>query len=130
MKNLPILLLSLAILAGAFYLLSTRDDALAGSVGAGYAYKHITSADASSTVGTVVKGGFGELGTLTINSATATSPVIIYDGATTATSGLNVIAKIGETQAGGSYIYEVSVNKGVVVEVPATFTGDLTFSVR
>jgi len=129
MKNLPIFALSLVILAGAFYLLSER-QVLAGSVGAGYAPVHITSANASSTAGTVVKGGYGELGTLTINSATATAKVIIYDGATTATSGLSVIASIGATQAGGSYTYEVSVNKGVVVEVPATFTGDLTFSVR
>lgn len=122
-------MLSLVILASAFYIVSNR-EVLAGSVGAGYAYRHITSADASSTAGVVVKGGFGELGTLTINSATATSKVIIYDGATTATSGLSVIASIGATQAGGSYTYEVSVNKGVVVEVPSTFTGDLTFSVR
>jgi hypothetical protein len=129
MKNTSILMLSLVILASAFYIVSNR-EVLAGSVGAGYAYRHITSADASSTAGVVVKGGFGELGTLTINSATATSKVIIYDGATTATSGLSVIASIGATQAGGSYTYEVSVNKGVVVEVPSTFTGDLTFSVR
>lgn len=129
MKNIFTLALSLVILAGAFYILSER-QALAGSVGAGYTGVHITSANASSTAGTVVKGGFGELGTLTINSATATANIIIYDGATTATSGLSVIASIGATQAGGSYTYEVAVNKGVVVGVPATFTGDLTFSVR
>lgn len=129
MKNVSLLVLSLIILASAFYIVSNR-EVLAGSVGAGYAYRHITSANASSTAGTVVKGGYGELGTLTINSATATAKVILYDGATTATSGLSVIAVIGATQAGGSYTYEVSVDKGVVVEVPATFTGDLTFSVR
>lgn len=130
MKKLSILALSVLVLAGAFYLVSERDDALAGSVGAGYAYKHVTSTVASSTAGVVIKGGYGELGTITVNSATATAAITLYDGDTTATSGLDVIGILGATTPVGSYTYEVTVNKGVVASVPATFTGDITFSVR
>jgi len=102
----------------------------AGSVGAAYTYKHYTSANASSTAGTVVKGGYGELGMITINSATSTGKIKIYDGATTATSGMPVIAVLDATTPVGTYTYEVSVTQGVVAEMPAGFVGDITFSVR
>ena len=102
----------------------------AGSVGGAYTFKHYTSANASNTAGVVVKGGLGELGHITFNTATATARVIVYDGATTATSGLEVIARFENTSLGGTYPLEVSVTKGVVVELPTTFSGDITFGVR
>lgn len=130
MKNISLFAIAIAMLAGVAYIYSVDNSALAGSVGAGYAYKHVTSTVASNTAGVLIKGGYGELGTITVNSATATAAIILYDGATTATSGLDVIGILGATTPVGSYTYEVSVNKGVVAEVPSTFTGDITFSVR
>lgn len=125
-----ILALSIVLALVAVALAYGQRDTFAGSVGGAYTYKHYTSANASSTAGVVVKGGLGELGHITFNTATATAQVIVYDGATTATSGLNVIAKFRPDALGGTYPLEVSVNKGVVVELPATFTGDVTFGVR
>lgn len=101
-----------------------------GSAGDPFNYKHYTSSVASSTAGTVVFGGSGVLGSVLINSATATAQVVIYDGATTATSGLNVIAKFPAAALGGTYDFNVAVTKGVVIELPAGFTGDITLSVR
>lgn len=101
-----------------------------GSGGEAFSYKHYTSTSASSTKGTVVFGGAGVLGGVHINSPTATAQVVVYDGATTATSGLDVIAKFPTGALGGTYDFNVAVAKGVVVELPSGFTGDITFSVR
>jgi len=129
MKNY-LLTLSIVLAFVAIALAYGYRDTLAGSVGSSYTYKHYTSSNASNTAGVVVKGGLGELGHITFNTATATARVIVYDGATTATSGLSVIANFRPDALGGTYPLEVSVEKGVVVEIPSTFTGDITFGVR
>jgi hypothetical protein len=108
--------------AGEVTLFGAGDDA--------FSYRHYSSANASSTAGTVVYGGAGVLGAVHINTATATAQVIVYDGASSATSGLSVIAKFPPLSLGGTYALDVAVTKGVVVELPASFTGDITFSVR
>lgn len=106
-------------------------DTQAGSVGSAYTFKHYTSANASSTVRTIVKGGAGELGTLTINT-TPGAVIRLYDAATTtaATSTLDAIAVIKATTSEMTFTYEVSVLKGLTIELPATFTGDVTLGVR
>lgn len=110
---------------------SSRDDVLAGSVGSAYTYKHYTSSNASSTARTIAFGGYGELGTVTINT-TPGSVVRLYDAATTtaATSTLDAIAVIKAATSEQTLTYDVSLIKGLTVELPATFTGDITVAVR
>lgn len=103
---------------------------LSGTSDTPYVYRHIDSDSASSTAGTIVLGGSGVVGSLTINSATATADITLYDGATSATSSLDVIGIIDSTATFGTYTYEIAVSKGLVVDLTSGFTGDITFSVK
>jgi hypothetical protein len=132
MKNvLPYVALVVALVAVAFALSRPAGEiAVLGDGSDTFSYRSYSSANASGTAGIVAKGGAGELGSVNILSATATGQVILYDGATTATSGLSVIAKFPATALGGTYDLNVAVAKGVVIEVPAGFTGNITLGVR
>lgn len=123
--------LSLVALVAVAALVVDRDNAQAVSIGGEYTYKHYTSANASSTARTIVRGGYGELGRVTINT-TPGAVVRLYDAATTtaATSTLDAIAVIKAAAAETTLDYEVSLLKGLTVELPATFTGDITVGVR
>lgn len=103
----------------------------AGSVGGAYTYKNYTSTAASSTARTLVKGGAGELGYVTINQ-TGSQIIRLFDGASTsaATSTLTPIAVIKATTTEGTLKYEVNVLQGIVAEFPVGFAGNVTFSVR
>jgi len=108
-----------------------KNTVLGGSVGSAYTPKHYTSANASSTSRTIVKGGYGELGTVTINT-TGAQPIRLYDGASTtaATSTLDAIAVIKPSVTEQTFTYDVSLTQGLVLEMPATYAGDITISVR
>ena len=106
------------------------DTAYSASAGSSYYPVQITSANASATAGYVVRSGWGELGHITVNSATATAAITIYDGASTATSGLTVLGVLNASAPNGTYTYEATVNKGVVLGIPAGFTGNITVSAR
>lgn len=131
-NNLPYvaLVVALVIIAGLVFTRPAGEFAVLGDGSDSFAYRSYSSTNASGTAGTIAKGGAGELGSVNILSATATGQVIIYDGATTATSGLAVIAKFPATALGGTYDLNVAVTKGVVIEVPAGFTGNVTLGVR
>lgn len=94
-----------------------------------YSYKHISSANASSTAGTVVRGGAGELGSITINTTSA-QIVKIYDGDSSATSTATLIAQIKASTAEQTLVYNVRVLKGIVIETPASYAGSITVSHR
>lgn len=133
MKNtLPYVALvtALVVIAALVFTRPAGEFAVLGDGSDTYSYRSYTSSVASSTAGTVVKGGAGELGSVLITSATATANIIIYDAATSATSGASVIARFPATALGGSYELNVGVAKGVVIELPATFTGNITLGVR
>jgi hypothetical protein len=133
MKNalaFSVLLVAVLIVGGLVLVKPAGEVAILGAGGDAFAYKHYTSVNASSTKGTVVFGGAGVLGAMTVGSSSAATKVIIYDGASTATSGMSVIATFVGTLTPGTYDFNVAVNKGVVVELPATFNGAITFSVR
>ena len=106
-------------------------DSQAGSVGSAYTFKHYTSANASSTARTIVKGGAGELGTVTINTTGATV-LRLYDAATTtaATSTLDAIAVLKAAVGEQTFTYETSLLKGLTLEMPAAYAGDITITVR
>lgn len=93
-----------------------------------YAYKNITSADASATVPVQVRGGEGVLGYITVNTTHATI-VRVYDG-TTATSTGTLIASLPASAVVGTYIYDVAVRNGIVLDVPAGFAGNYTISYK
>lgn len=130
MKYYIPLTIVLAIFAFVAISYDRSDTAYSASAGSSYYPVQITSANASATAGYVVRGGWGELGHITINSATATAAITIYDGATTATSGLTVLGVINASAPNGTYTYEATVNKGVVLGIPAAFTGNITVSSR
>jgi hypothetical protein len=94
-----------------------------------YSYKHISSTNASSTVGTLVRGGPGVLGSITINTTSA-HVVRVYDGSTTATTSGTLIASIKASTAEQTLNYDVSVTKGVVLDVPAGYTGSITITTK
>jgi len=103
----------------------------ASSVGGSYAYKHYTSANASSTARTIVRGGAGELGTVTINT-TGAQVLRLYDAATStaATSSLTAIAVLKASVGEQTFTYDVALTQGLTLEMPASYAGDITISVR
>lgn len=133
MKHIYIaaLFVTVSLFAGAAYFATIAQGA---SVGSSYSYRHYTSSNASSTVRTIVFGGMGELGTLTINKANTNNdaPIRLYDAATTtaATSTLDAIAVIRSTTTEKTMTYDVSFLKGLTVELPASWDGDITIAVR
>lgn len=99
-----------------------------------YSYRNITSSNASSTAGVQVRGGAGVLGRITINRPDGATSLRVYDG-TTATSSGTLIATIYGTSTlaaiGPETLdYEVAVLRGIVLDVPAAFVGDYTFSFK
>jgi hypothetical protein len=99
-----------------------------------FSYKNLTSANASSTKGVIVRGGSGVLGSVIIASS---SPAVtlgfrIYDGVatsttdTTATSSGTLIATVKTTTSEQTLDFNVAVTKGIVVDVPPGFAGSFT----
>lgn len=132
MKNyIPALVLILAVIGVA--LTFGERGTLAGSVGGAYTFKHYTSANASSTARTLVKGGAGELGTITINT-TGAQVLRLYDGASTTvattSSTITPIAVLKASVGEQTFTYEANVLQGVLLEMPATYAGDVTITVR
>lgn len=130
MKNTTKLII-LAVVVIAVALIMGSTDTTASSVGSAYTAKHYTSANASSTARTIVKGGAGELGSITINT-TGAVPLRLYDAATStaATSTLDAIAVIKASVGEQTFTYDASLLKGLTLEMPATYAGDITISVR
>ena len=129
MKYVLTSIFTIALFFGfAYLLIDVKDNTLGAAEGA-FQYKHYTSTNASSTAGTVVRGGAGELGTITINTTSA-QIIKLYDGATTATSGLTMIGAIKASVAEQTFVYNVALEKGLVVELPASYAGDITIGVR
>lgn len=92
-------------------------------------YTHISSTNASSTAGTVVRGGPGVLNSVTINT-TSGQIVKLYDGASSATSSATLIASIKANAAEQTFVYNIAVSKGLVIEAPASYAGSITISHR
>lgn len=132
MKHFLILIATILFVGAVVLTLNRTVEApvIFGEAADSFIYRHYTSANATSTIGTVAKNGSGQLGFISFNNGTPTAQVILYDGATTATSGLTVIAKFIPTASVGFHELNVSLEKGLVLELPGTFTGDITVGVR
>ena len=109
----------------AFFLTNTQNAG--ASVTSEYMYKNITSANASSTASVAVKAGYGTLGSVVIATTHATI-VRVYDG--TATSTGTLIASFPASATVGTYTFDVAVWKGVVLDVPAGYAGNMTITYR
>lgn len=116
------------VLTMGIFLVSNNRQASVGGVEDGFSYKNITSSNASATVPVQVKGGFGVLGKITINTTHATT-IGVYDG-TTATSSGTLIASIAASTGAQTLEYDVAVTKGIVLDVPVGFAGNYTISYK
>jgi hypothetical protein len=97
---------------------------------ASFQYKHYTSANASSTSATIVRGGRGVLGTVTVNT-TSGQPITLYDaGASAATSTMTAIGVIKASVAEQTFVYNVALEKGLAIVLPAGWAGDITIAVK
>lgn len=112
----------------------TDTERVSGLLSDTYTYKHITSANASSTKGVIIRGGAGNLNIITIGSS---SPAVvlglrIYDGNATsstdltATSSGTLIGVLKPSSAEGTYWFNTAVRKGVVIDVPPGYNGSIT----
>lgn len=113
-----------------FFLIQTNQSLGSVQIGNGYMFRTITTSNASSTAPTVVtvRGGSGILGSIVIASSSNTV-IRVYDGITATSTG----TLIGTIKAGVSeqtFTYDVNVNKGIILDMPQTFTGVYTITYR
>lgn len=94
-----------------------------------YSYANISSANASTTRSTIVRGGAGVLGSITVSS-TSGQVIGIYDANSATTSGATLIGKIKASVAEQTFNYDVSVVNGITLDVPASYTGSMTVTYR
>lgn len=132
--TVPIIALLVGVILGSFYL--TKN--VTGSVvqGSEYNPKIITSANASSTVQTVVKTGWGAVGSIVYTASSSDSAlphITVYDTASTtaASTTLTKVAELGGTnKTMGTYTFDVVVNNGIGLWVNPDFDGTLTVTWR
>lgn len=124
-----VLALGIAVLA-IFGVVSSSEDVSLGSLSNGqtYSYKSVSSADASSTAAVVVRKGTGELGSITVAS-TSGSQIRIYDGSSS-TSTATLIGTIKASVAEQTFVYDVAVKSGLILDVPAAHNGVFTVTYR
>ena len=95
-----------------------------------FSYKNVSSfASSTATVNTLVRGGSGVLGSITIASTSA-HVFKIYDGATTATSSATLIASFPASAVVGPYDFNVSFTKGLVVETQSGYAGSVVITYK
>ncbi len=122
----------LLILSGVLILGNTGKVEGSVAISNGYTYRNITSANASSTAPVVIKAqGSTILGSVIIaSSSPATNlPIRIYDGRTATSTG-TLITSIRGGVAEQTITFDVNAIYGIVVDVPAGFNGNYTFTFR
>lgn len=131
MKNIIItFLVTIGLIAGAVFYFAPRTVATLGGVdGTVYSYKNISSSNASTTRATVVRGGAGVLGYITINTADARA-IGVYDGNGATTTGMTLIGSIKASTAEQTLFYDVAVTNGITLNVPASYAGSMTISYK
>ena len=112
--------------------LSDHSQIAQGSVsfGNGYAFKTITTSNASSTAQTVVtvRGGSGILGSIVVASSSNVA-LKVYDGIT-ATSTATLITTLKANVAEQTFTFDANVSRGIIIDMPQTFTGVYTITYR
>jgi hypothetical protein len=77
----------------------------------------------------LVRGGSGVLGSITIASTSAHA-FKVYDGATTATSSATLIASFPASAVVGSYDFNVSFARGLVIETLSGYAGSVVITYK
>lgn len=100
-----------------------------------YNARLLSSTNASGTALTVLKTGYGSVGSVVVSSsspALLTYPsLVIYDATSTmSTSTARRIGQFGSASANGTYTFDAVVTYGVAVEVPVGFAGAYTITYR
>lgn len=114
------------------------------SQGSEYQSYMATSTNASATTAIALKTTTGTLGSIVITQAattgayfrvwdatsTATSTYQNYDNTSTSTTYGRLVAQVKTTAAEGTYTFDASMFKGVVIEVPTSWNGIYTVTYR
>ena len=130
MKYVASAILALVFFFGFAYVLLDTQKNVGSAEDSSFQYKHYTSANASSTAATIVRGGRGVLGTVTINTTSA-QPITLYDaGTSAATSTMTAIAVIKASVGEQTFVYNVALEKGLAITLPASYAGDITIGVK
>lgn len=101
--------------------------ASASNDGLSYLSQAITSTNASSTSYTLVKRGDAQFGSIVVASSSATA-ISVYSGVSTTTGQL--VATLRKGIAEGTYTFDVDMQKGIVLDVPAAFNGMYVITYR
>lgn len=127
MKKLSLIaLVSLVAICGIVFW-ATNGDSVVGSGYETYSFTNITSTNASATSPVLIRGGAGTLGSVIVASSSG-SFLRVYDG--TATTSGTLIATFKASVGEQAFPLDVSVTKGIVLDVPATFNGSYTITYK
>lgn len=120
-----------AILYVAFFIPKPEQADASVSIGSGYLFKVATTSQASAVTPFIVRGGGGILGSMIISSSTDVR-VRVYDNnvATSTVATSTLIADFPANTPAGTYTFDVNVNRGIAVDLPATYKGVITFTYR
>lgn len=130
MKKILVLIVVVVLAVGVFVSMKNKGMIVRGVGDSASSYKNITSANASTTDPTEVRGGPGILDNIVVASSSAVA-IKVYDGAANATSsGGTLIATIKASVAEQTFPFGIAVTKGIVVDAPAGFNGSYTVTSR
>ncbi len=127
-KTIALAALAVALVAVFFAVENVRDALGSVTVGNEYNARQLTSADVGSST---VKTFGGAIGSVVIASTSpSTGSVNFYATSTTATSSADLIFSIPANMDEGTYTYDVSFGKGLLIDVTAGFNGDYVMTWR
>lgn len=90
--------------------------------------KNITSNDANTNV--LIRSSPGVLSKITVNKASAQA-IAFYNGTNIVTLTKNtLLGTLKASVAEGTFIYEIDCSVGIVLNIPASYTGDMTITHR
>jgi hypothetical protein len=123
---------------------STFQASASVPIGNEYHSNIATSTMASASAGTLIKTGTGTLGSLIITKpATAGDSLKVYDATSTATTTYQtydntqttktygrLVSEIASATIAGTYTFDLTLYKGLVIEIPSSWNGIYTITWR
>ncbi len=130
-------LIVVIVAVGIFYKFPA-EQSVKGLIADSFTSKVLTSANASSTKGVIIRGGASIIHTITIASS---SPSVslglrVYDGMATsstdltATSSGTLLMTIRPSAAEVTLTFDSTANKGIVVDVPPGYNGSVVVTTK
>ena len=129
-------LIVLVVAVGIFY--KQPEPVVKGLASDTFTSKHLSSENASSTKGVIIRGGASILHTITIasSSPTVSLGLRVYDGIATsstdrtATSSGTLLMTIRPSASEQTFIFDSTANKGIVVDVPPGYNGSVVITTK